>query len=296
MKFIIQLLVGIAIMAGALWYLASQFVAIDGQLSQVISTEIPKIKNDLDSNYEKSEQIKTKMNHMASIMDALADQAESIGNMEKNMGLLTDKMDDEIISEMNQIGLERKTNIEEVEMLSRKIDDLSKQYVKFLKLSKDKITVSIPPKWVDELPRRDGMLFHVGVSPATRRINEAQDLAVNQARSHMTTVLKRKTMNAMTSAIEAGGQIYPNAFDELSGPFHNQVNDAVDAWMADSRMESYWIDPAGYVYALLSLPVNNIIGSSNFNVLIETLKQAQQSSIETQAQDFINQLKTELLQ
>ena len=100
----------------------------------------------------------------------------------------------------------------------------------------------------------------------------------------------------MTSAIEAGGQIYPNAFDELSGPFHNQVNAAVDTWMANSRMESYWIDPAGYVYALLSLPVNNIIGSSNFNVLIETLKQAQQSSTETQAQDFINQLKTELLQ
>lgn len=276
--------------------MAGQFASMDGQLTRVISAEIPKIKNDLDTNYEKAEQIKIKMDHMARTVDAFGNRAESIGQMDKNMSLLTGKINDDIISEINQIDLERKRSIKEVEMLSRKIDHLSKQYVKFLKLSKDKITVSIPPKWVDELPRRDGMIFHVGVSPATRRINEAQELAVNQARSHMATILKRKTMNAMESTIEASGTISPNAFDELSESFKKQVNAAIGEWMVNSRMESYWIDPAGYVYALLSLPVNNIIDSSSFGVLIETLKRVQRSTAETLAQNFTDQLKAELLQ
>ena len=48
MKFTIQLLVGIAVIIGTLWYLAGQFASIDVQLTQVISADIPKIKNDLE--------------------------------------------------------------------------------------------------------------------------------------------------------------------------------------------------------------------------------------------------------
>ncbi|MBW2222272.1 MAG: hypothetical protein JRF22_07045 [Deltaproteobacteria bacterium] len=193
---------GIAVTVGMLWCLAGQFASIDVQLTQVVSKDIPKIKNDLESHYEKTEQIRTNIDNISLTFDTLGDQAESINKIEKSMDLLTDKIDDEIISEMNQLEMERKNNIKEVEMLSRKIDNLSRQYVKFLKLAKDKITVSIPPKWVDELPCRDGMIFNVGVvSPSTKRINEAQQLAVKQARSHMTIVLKRKTINAIGSTI-----------------------------------------------------------------------------------------------
>ncbi|MCK5422474.1 MAG: hypothetical protein KAJ08_09925, partial [Deltaproteobacteria bacterium] len=241
MKSIIQLLGGIAIIVGTLWYLAGQFASIDVQLTQVISTDIPKIKEDLDNNYEKTEQIRTNMDNIVRTIDTLGDQAESINKIGKNMDLLTDKIDGEIISEMNQLEMERKNNIKEVEMLSRKIDNLSRQYVKFLKLSKDKITVSIPPKWVDELPCRDGMIFNVGVSPSTERINEAQQLAVKQARSHMAIILKRKTINAIGSTIEAAGKLPPSAFDELSEQFKKQVNEAISELMIYSRIESYWV-------------------------------------------------------
>jgi hypothetical protein len=294
-KFIIQLLSGITIIVGTLWYLAGQFTSIDVQLTQVISTDIPKIKNDLESNYEKTEQIRTNMDNIARTIDALGDQSESIDKIEINMNLLSDKIDDEIISEMNQLELERDRNIKEVEILSRKIDNLSIQYVKFLKLSKDKITVSIPPKWVDELPCRDGMIFNVGVSPSTKRINEAQQLAVKQARSHMEIILKRKTINAIGSTIEAAGKLPPSAFDELSEQFKEQVNEAISELMRYSKIESYWVDPAGYIYALVSLPVKNIIEGSKFGVLIETLELTYHSSTEALTQDFKHQLKVELL-
>jgi len=295
MKFMIQLSGGIAIIVGTLWYLSGQFASIDVQLTQVISTDIPKIKNDLENNYEKAEQIKTNMDNISRTIDTLGDQAESINKIEKNMNLLADKIDDEIISEMNQLEMERKNNIKEVEMLSRKIDNLSRQYVKFLKLSKDKITVSIPPKWVDELPCRDGMIFNVGVSPSTKMINEAQQLAVKQARSHMAIVLKRKTINAIGATIEACGKLPPSAFDELSEQFKKQVNEAINELMIYSRIESYWVDPAGYIYALVSLPVKNIIEGSKFGVLIETLKRTHHSITESLTQDFKHQLKVELL-
>ena len=295
MKSIIQVLGGIAIIVGTLWYLAGQFASIDVQLTQVISTDIPKIKEDLDNNYEKTEQIRTNMDNIVRTIDTLGDQAESINKIGKNMDLLTDKIDGEIISEMNQLEMERKNNIKEVEMLSRKIDNLSRQYVKFLKLSKDKITVSIPPKWVDELPCRDGMIFNVGVSPSTERINEAQQLAVKQARSHMAIILKRKTINAIGSTIEAAGKLPPSAFDELSEQFKKQVNEAISELMIYSRIESYWVDPAGYIYALVSLPVKNIIEGSKFSVLIETLELTYNSITAALTQDFKHQLKVELL-
>ena len=295
MKFTIQLLGGIAVIIGTLWYLAGQFASIDVQLTQVISADIPKIKNDLENNYEKTEQIKTNMDNIARTFDTLGDQAESINKIEKSMDLLTDKIDDEIISEMNQLEMERKNNIKEVEMLSRKIDNLSRQYVKFLKLSKDKIIVSIPPKWVDELPCRDGMIFNVGVSPSTKRINEAQQLAVKQARSHMAIILKRKTINAIGSTIKACGKPPPSAFDELSEQFKKQVNEAISELMIYSRIESYWVDPAGYIYALVSLPVKNIIEGSKFGVLIETLELTYHSITGALTQDFKQQLKVELL-
>ena len=296
MKFIIQLSGGIAIIVGMLWYLASQFASIDVQLTQVVSKDIPKIKNDLESHYEKTEQIKTSMDNIARTIDTLGDQAESINNIEKSMDLLTDKIDDEIISEMNQLEMERKNNIKEVEILSRKIDNLSRQYVKFLNLSKDKITVSIPPKWVDELPCRDGMIFNVGVSSSTKRINEAQQRAVKQARSHMTIILKRKTINAIGSTIEACGKLPPSAFNELSEQFKQQVNEAISELMIYSRIESYWVDPAGYIYALVSLPVKNIIEGSKFGLLIETLELTYHSITGALTQDFKHQLEVELLQ
>ena len=295
MKFAIQMSGGIAVIVGMLWYLAGQFASIDVQLTQVVSKDIPKIKNDLESHYEKTEQIRTNMDNISRTFDTLGDQAENINKIEKSMDLLTDKIDDEIISEMNQLEMERKNNIKEVEMLSRKIDNLSRQYVKFLKLAKDKITVSIPPKWVDELPCRDGMIFNVGVSPSTKRINEAQQFAVKQARSHMTIVLKRKTINAIGSTIEAAGKLPPSAFDELSEQFKKQVNEAISELMIYSRIESYWVDPAGYIYALVSLPVKNIIEGSKFGVLIETLKLTHHSITEALTQDFKQQLKVELL-
>ena len=295
MKFTIQFLGGIAIIAGTLWYLAGQFASIEAQVEQVISTDIPKIKNDLENNYERTKQIRANMDNIVRTFDTLGDQEESIKKIEKNMDLLTGEIDDKIISEMNQLEMERKNNIKEVEMLSRKIDNLSRQYVKFLKLSQDKITVSVPPEWVDKLPCREGMIYNVGVSRTTRKISEAQQFAVNQARSHMAIILKRKTINAIGSTIEACGKLPPTTFDELSEKFKNQVNEAISELMIYSRIESYWVDPAGYIYALVSLPVKNIIEGSKFGVLIETLTLAHYSITESLTQDFKHQLKVELL-
>jgi len=294
-KFIIKLTGGVAVIVGALWYLAGQFASIDAQLTQVVSIDIPKIKSTFEENSDKTEKIKTDMSNIAQRFNDLGDQAENVKKIEIDIGLLAGKIDDEVISEISKLESENKQNIEEVKVLAQKIDNLSKQYVKFLNLSKDKITVSIPPKWVDELPYRNGTIFTIGVSLSNNKLNKVQQSAVEQARFHMAIMLERKTINAIAYTIESAGKLPPNNFDELSEKFKEQITDAINELLFYSQVESYWVDPAGYVYALVSLPVKDIIDGSKFGVLVETLNLTHISITEALKQDFKKQLKVELL-
>ena len=294
-KFIIQLLGGISLIIGALWYLANQFASIDTQLNKVVLVDIPEIKNTLGKNSERSDKISADMYDLTKKTTDLGDQAESVSKIETNLELLTQKINDELLSEINQFEKERKRNIKEVRTLSQKIDSLSSQYVKFLKLSKDKIIVSIPPKWVDELPRRDGKVFAVGISPSTKKLRRAQQMAVEQASSNLAEMLERKTVNAIVHTIQSSGNLPPKNFEELSNEFKAQITEAVNEFIVDTCVESYWIDPTGYVYALVSLPVENRIGGSKLGMLIEALKLTHQSITEALKQDFEKQLKVELL-
>lgn len=294
-KFIIQLIGVISVILGVLWYLATQFSSIDIKLNQVISTDIPGIKSTLEKNSERTDEIKTDVDNLTLKITNLGDQAESISKIETNMDLLTQKINDEVISEINQLEKEREQNVKELKILSKKIDYLSRQYVKFLKLSKDKIIVSIPPKWVDELPYNSSIIYAVGISPSTSELDKAQQRAVEQARSNIAMMLERKTINAVGYVIKSAGKNPPRSLDELSKQFKEHLTEAINELLVDSRVESYWVDPSGFVYVLVSLPVEAIIEGSKLGILIETLRLTHLSITEVLMQDFKKQLKLELL-
>jgi len=294
-KFVIQLVAAMAIILGALWYLTNRFSFIDAKLDQVISGDMPKIKDALKKNSEGAEKIKTGMDTLTREIINLGDQTESVNKIDTNIDLLTRKINDELISEIAQFGKGSEQSIKEVKILARKIDNLSRQYVKFLKLAEDKIVVSIPPKWVDELPSRKGTVFALGVSPSANGLNKAQQRAFKQACSNISMMLERKTFNAIRYTIESAGKTSPKNFDELSEELKKQIIGAVNELLADSQVESYWVDPTGYVYALVSLPIEKSIEGSELGALIKTLKLTQLSITEALTQDFKRQLKLELL-
>ncbi len=293
-KLILQLIGGIALILLTLWYFTNQFSFIGEKLNKVASVDIPEIKNTLDKNSERADLIKTDMNIISQRINTLGDQAASVNRIETNIDLLSRKINDELISGIDQYGKGSKQNIAELKKLANKIDRLSRQYVKFLKLAEDKIIVSVPPKWIDELPYRKGTIFAVGISPSASELNKAQQIAADQARSGMAMMIERKTFNALGNTIKSAGKSPPESLDELSLQFRQKLSEVVNELLIDTRIENYWVDPAGYVYALISLPIEYRIAGSKFGVLIETLKLTHQSFTEVVMQDFRNQLKLEL--
>jgi hypothetical protein len=291
-KLILKLIVGIAVILGAGWYLLNQFSFIGTKLDQVVLMDLPKIKNALEESSKGNEKIETGMNVLTREISSLGDQAESVSKIESNVKLLTQKINDELMSGITQFGKESEQNIEEI---SKQIDNLSRQYVKFMKLAEDNIVVSIPPKWVDELPHRKGTIFSLGIGTLTNKLNRAQQHAAGQARSTIAMMLEKKTFNAVKYTIESVGKPSPKSLDDLSGELKKQITEAVKEILADSQVESYWVDPAGYVYALVALPIEKSIEGSKLGVLIETLRLTHQSITEALVQDFKKQLKLELL-
>ena len=294
-KTILQVAGSITFILATLGYLAYQFASIETKLNQVVKADIPTLKNTLEKNADMTGTLQTDMHSLTQELNDLGDQVETVKNIETNVNLLSEKINEELIAGISQLEQESLQNIKEVQELAQKIDNLSRQYVKFLKLSEDKITVSIPPKWVDALPYREGTVFSVGISPSTKELQNSQKRAVEQALTTMTTLLERKTFNAVAYTIRSAGKTPPTQFEELSEQFKGQITEAIHELLLDFRVESYWVDPAGYVYALISLPIEDRIKGSQFAMLIETLKLTQLSVTEALQQDFEKHLQIELL-
>ena len=248
-KGILQVIGVVAVVVLALWYLTEQFVSIESKLTQVVAADIPTIKETLGRNSERTDLIKADVNSITHKINDLETQREAFNQIETNVDLITKKIDEELVAGMSQLEKESGQNTQEVMALSKKIDTLSRQYVKFLKLAEDKITVSIPPKWLDTLPYREGTVFSVGISPQTGKLPEAQQNAVTQALSNMEKMLERKTISAVALTIRSAGKSPPTTFEELSKQFKEQMRDAINELMVDFSVESYWVDPAGFVYA-----------------------------------------------
>lgn len=277
MKRTIQFVVGLLIILAVLWYLTIQFASIQSKLRHVVSTDIPTIQNRLERSSTATEKMEANVQTLTETMAAWDDYNESIRDIEKRMDHLTQKINDAFMPESEG----RKQNIETIKLLAQKIDQLSKQYVRFLKLAEDKIVVSIPPRWVDELPHRDGTMFAVGIGPKNSKLETAQDRAAKQARSNMAGMLHSKTLDAVRQTIESTGKPLPEGLNELSPGFKEEVNEAIDELLLDSTTESYWVDPNGHVYALVSLPLEPYVGRSKLGTLMDTLILTKQSITES---------------
>lgn len=275
-KRIIQFIVGIVLILAVLWYLATQFSSIDSRLKQVVSTDIPIIKNRLEKGSTATEKMEAAMDTLSGNITSLGDYNESIKEIERNIEILTKKINDELIPERKG----NKQNVEVIKILAQKIDKLSKQYVRFLKLAEDKIVVSIPPRWVDELPHREGTIFAIGIGHKNNKLTTSQQRAGEQARSNMAMMLQSKTLDAVRHTIESAGKTPPDGLKELSPEFKQEINEAVDELLLDSQIESYWVDPNGHVYALVSLPIEKYLERSKLGTLIETLRLTKQSITE----------------
>jgi len=264
-KGVFQVVGAVTVIISAIWYLTQQFSSIEAKLNQVVASDIPKLKETLGENAEKTDRIGVDISTITNKIEGLETRSAEFDRMETTVDLLT-----------------------------KKIDNLSMQYVKFLKLSEDRITVSIPPKWLDSLPYREGTVFSVGISSQTGKLPTAQQNAVRQALSNMKKMLERKTISAVAFTIRAAGKSPPTSFEELSEQFREQMTKAINELMIDFRVESYWVDPAGFVYALISLPVEERIKDSQFGLLIETLKLTHLSVKEAVADNFKKNLQIEL--
>lgn len=291
-KLILKLILGIAVIFGAAWYLVNQLSFIGAKLDQVVLMDLPRIKNALEESAEGNKKMETGMDTLTREISSLGDQAESVSKIESNVKLLARKINDELLSEITQFGEVSEKSLEEV---SKKIDILSRQYVKFMKLAEDKIVVSIPPKWVDELPQRKGTIFALGIGTSTNALDKAQQRAAEQARSTIAMMLEKKTFSAVKHTIQSVGKPPPRSLEDLSEELKQQITGSVKEILADSRVESYWVDPSGYVYALVALPIEKCIEGSKLGMLIETLRLTHQSITEALVQDFKAQLKLELL-
>jgi hypothetical protein len=294
-KGILQVIGVVTVVILALWYLTQQFASIETKLTQVVAADIPIIKETLGINSERTDIIKADVSSISHKINDLETRGKAFDKIETNVELITKKIDEELIEGISQLEKESGQNAQEVKALSKKIDTLSRQYVKFLKLSEDKITVSIPPKWLDALPYREGTVFSVGISPQTGKLPTAQQNAVTQALSNMERMLERKTISAVAFTIRSAGKSPPTKFKELSKQFKEQMTDAINELMVDFSVESYWVDPAGFVYALISLPIEDRINDSQFGMLIETLKLTYLSVTEAVTDDFERNLQIELL-
>jgi len=267
----LKVLAGAAFLLAAVGYLAYQLSSLETTVGQVVAVDIPRMQDTLKESALKTDKITTDVDTIAR------------------------RINEELMRDLEQLSSESKQSAEETKALSQKIDTLSRQYVHFLKLAEDKITVSIPPRWVDELPRRDGTVFSVGISPLGGKLNKAQQAAVERALAGMAQTIERKTFSAVESTIRSAGRKPPATFDKLSPEFKKNVAAAIDEFLADFEIENYWVDPAGYVYALVSLPVQEEMENSQLGMLMETLKLTQLSISDALKKDFQKNLQLELL-
>ncbi len=269
-KGILKLLAGAAVILGSVGYLAYRLASIETRVEQAVDVDIPGMQETLKGSALKTDKI-------SSDVDTIAR-----------------RINDELMRDIEQLSRESKKSAEETKELSHKIDTLARQYVSFLKLAEDKITVSVPPRWVDELPRRDGTIFSMGISTASGKLNKAQQSAVEQALGAMSTLLERKTFSAVGYTIRSAGRKPPATFEELSPDFKKNISGAIRELLDNFQIESYWVDPAGYVYALISLPLKEVMENSQLAMLMETLKLTQLSITDALKDDFKKNLQLEL--
>jgi hypothetical protein len=272
-KLVIQLTGGMVLVCAGWWYLATQFATIDSQLDRVMSADMPTIKKGLDADSKTVEKLQVDMGILTKNIEALEKQKERIRKMQASIELLSQKFDDELPTE----EMEREQTTDAVKMLVAHIDRLSKQYRRFLERAENKIVVSLPPKWVDELPTKRGTLYALGIGPGDVTFKSAQKQAVEQALSMMSVTLRKKTFDEVRSIVTSAGKPSPLDFEELTPAFKKQVNKAVNELLGETHSESYWVDPDGYVYALVSLPIEKYLEGSELGALIETLRQTKQS-------------------
>jgi hypothetical protein len=269
-KSALKVLAGAAIMLGAVGYLAYRLSSIETRVEQAVDVDIPVMR------------------------DTLKDSALKTDKITADVDTIARRINEELMGKIEQLGRESTQSAEKTKELSEKIDTLASQYVRFLKLAEDKITVSVPPRWVDELPRRDGTIFSMGISTMTGKLNKAQQSAVEQALGAMSKLLERKTFSAVGYTIRSAGRKPPATFDELSTDFKKNIAGAIRELLDNFQVESYWVDPSGYVYALISLPLKEVMENSQLGMLMETLKLTQLSITDAIRDDFKKNLQLEL--
>ena len=98
-KVIIQFTGGILLIILALWFLTTQFAFISSKMKQVVSTDIPIIKNRLDENSKATEKMKTDMDNLTKNIAAWGDRKKSIKEIETNIDLLTKNVNDKLLQE-----------------------------------------------------------------------------------------------------------------------------------------------------------------------------------------------------
>jgi outer membrane murein-binding lipoprotein Lpp len=257
-------------MLGAVGYLAYRLSSIETRVEQAVDVDIPGMQGTLKDSALKTDKISTDVDTIAR------------------------RINDELMRDIEQLSKESKQSAEAAKALSQKVDTLTRQYVNFLKLAEDKITVSVPPRWVDELPRRDGTIFSMGISTMTGKLNKAQQSAVEQAVASLSKMLERKTFAAVGYTIRSAGRKPPASFDQLSPEFKKNISGAIRELLDNFQVENYWVDPAGYVYALISLPLKEVMENSQLGMLMETLKLTQLSITDAIKDDFKKNLQLEL--
>ena len=94
-KRIIEFIVGIVLIITVLCYLAIQFASINTKLKQVVSTDIPIIKNRLISGSTATEEIEANVKTLTGNFATWENYKESIREIERNIEILTKKINDE---------------------------------------------------------------------------------------------------------------------------------------------------------------------------------------------------------
>ena len=259
-----------AAILGSAGYLAYRLASLETKVEQAVYVDIPGMQGTLKDSALKTDKITT------------------------DVDMIARRINEELMGRIEQLGKESAQSAEKTKELSEKIDTLTSQYVRFLKLAEDKITVSIPPRWVDELPRRDGTIFSMGISTTTGKLSKAQQSAVEQAVASLSKMLERKTFAAVGYTIRSDGRKPPASFDQLSPEFKKNISGAIRELLDNFQVENYWVDPAGYVYALISLPLKEVMENSQLGMLMETLKLTQLSITDALKDDFKKNLQLEL--
>jgi hypothetical protein len=269
-KGMLKMLTGAAVILGSAGYLAYRLASLETKVEQAVDVDIPGMQGTLKDSALKTDKITT------------------------DVDMIARRINEELMGRIEQLGKESAQSAEKTKELSEKIDTLTSQYVRFLKLAEDKITVSIPPRWVDELPRRDGTIFSMGISTTTGKLSKAQQSAVEQAVASLSKMLERKTFAAVGYTIRSAGRKPPASFDQLSPEFKKNISGAIRELLDNFQVENYWVDPAGYVYALISLPLKEVMENSQLGMLMETLKLTQLSITDALKDDFKKNLQLEL--